>query len=110
MASKSAALFLRSRVRVYVQLPYKKFQSSLLWSDRKIFMMHTAGLKGRLVLQLHGFADPSMNGMLHHSQDYSSLHGGEMYDLAGDDSYSHAPNSVSSSTIPSDLSSPGSTD
>ncbi|OQV17786.1 hypothetical protein BV898_08084 [Hypsibius exemplaris] len=32
---------------------------------------------------------------------------GRLYDFTGDDSYPHGPNSVSSSTIPSDLSSPG---
>ncbi|XP_055333260.1 insulin gene enhancer protein isl-1-like [Paramacrobiotus metropolitanus] len=61
---------------------------------------------------LHGFADPTMGGMLQHGQDYGGHPGGgDMYDLGGDDSYQHAPNSVSSSTLPSDLSSPeGSTE
>jgi hypothetical protein len=61
------------------------------------------------IFQMHGFADPSMNGMLHHSHNQDYGRGGPvgLYDFTGDDSYPHGPNSVSSSTIPSDLSSPG---
>ena len=63
-----------------------------------------------VVLQMHGFADPCMSGMLPHMSEYGG-HNGGMYDLTGEDSYPHAPNSVSSSIVPSDLSSPtGSTE
>ncbi|OQV17787.1 putative Insulin enhancer ISL-1 [Hypsibius exemplaris] len=58
---------------------------------------------------MHGFSDPGM--MLQHHNNHGGPEYGRgsvgLYDFTGDDSYPHGPNSVSSSTIPSDLSSPG---
>ena len=59
---------------------------------------------------MHGFSDQGMGVMMHHGggPDYGRGGGSVgLYDFTGDDSYPHGPNSVSSSTIPSDLSSPG---
>ena len=68
---------------------------------------------------MHGFGDASGMGamQMHHQQAPASQHHGHpgqemgslngLYsDMAIDDSYPHGPNSVSSSMVPSDLSSP----